>query len=549
MLKILLQLRLRELLAGLTKRKNRGYAKNLSYGAYLLLIAGAYVFCGYSIFRMFSDLAKPLASLNLGTLYFGYSSVIGFGLAMIGSVFAAQSQLFEAKDNDTLLSMPVRPSAILASRMITLYIQALLYEALMIVPSGLAWFISSKSFSFVHILNWIIPTLFLPMIAVTLGCLLGWVLAIASSHVQNKSYLQIGVSMVLLIGYFALFGFVTSEMDSFSAGINLLTGQTLKSIWPAYQYGLACMGNWISVLNVVLVSAIPLICAWVLISKFFLHVVNEHHHVRRKMYVEKELRVLSVRRALVWREKKRFFADGSYVLNAGLGILMAPIMTVAFLIFQGDVRSFLNNVLEIPLKNGQFAQEFSNATADIAMLAVTVIFCILTISITITAPSLSLEGKTIWHAGILPVSGLDFLLAKVDLQMMLTVPVFLVCSTVFQFFLSGSILARILLLISPVLMELLMALAGIVLNVIHPKFDWTSSQQCIKRSLPVTFCVLGGLVLIIGSAMVYFQWVMEVMSPTIYLAVCTFIMAVLCGALFAWLRTAGVRKLSGYYSL
>ena len=104
MLKVLIRLRMQELMSQLNRRKKRGIAQNLSQGAYAVLMGLVYLFCAFSIFQIFDEIAEPMIRLNAGSLYFGYSSIIGFGLALIGSVFATQSQLFEAKDNDTLLS-------------------------------------------------------------------------------------------------------------------------------------------------------------------------------------------------------------------------------------------------------------------------------------------------------------------------------------------------------------------------------------------------------------------------------------------------------------
>ena len=548
MLNILIRLRLKEMLSQFNRKKKSGYAKNLSHGAYLLLMVGVYLFCGFSIFQVFDAAAEAMVRLNAGSLYFGYSSIVGFGLAVIGSVFATQSQLFEAKDNDTLLAMPIRPSVILASRMISLYIQALLYESIMMVPAGIAWFIHSKAVSWLNIVCWLIPTLFVPMMAITVGAVLGWFLAMVSSHVRNKSYLQIGVSMVLLFGYFFMFSRITSDLDGFTAGIKLVTGQALRSIWPAYQYGLACTGQWGSVLNVILVSVVPLACVWLFISRFFFYIVNEHHHTKKKVYVAQSLSVLSPKHALLRRERRRLFSDGSYVLNAALGILMAPVMTIVFLIFRGDLNEVMGKLFaSVTIENIQ-GPGFFSAVEDTGMIAVAVFLCLIATTVTITAPSLSLEGKTIWHAGILPVNGRDMLMAKVDLHLLMSLPVFCLCSVVFEFFLTGSVLARILLVAAPAMMNILIALLGMVMNVIHPKFDWTSSQQCIKRSVPVFVCMLGGFFLIAASGFVYIQMLSDILNLTQFLGICTLLMAAISLGLYAWLLTFGVKKLNTYYS-
>ena len=549
MLKVLLKLRLREQLSRLTKAKRRGIAGNLGSTGYLILLIGIYCFMMYNMFTLFDPFAGAMKMLNLGSTYFGYASIVGFGLAIIGSAFSTQSQLFEAKDNDTLLSFPIRPSTILASRMISLYILALVYESLMLLPAGAAWFkhagITVSSF-----FSWLIPSLFVPMIALTIGCIVGWLLAILSSHVQNKSYLQMGVSALMLAGYFFIFFRATSEMDALTTGMQIISGQMLRAIWPASQYGLACAGNWKSVGFVILVSVLPLCLVWKIISQFFFHIVNEHHHVRKKEYVPSALRVLTPRRALIQRERRRLFSDGSYVINAGIGILMAFIITVIFAIFYPDLRDGLASLHDMLAPAAETAgQDFAADMMSIGMFLATILLCMMATTVTITAPSLSLEGKTIWQAGVLPIRAIDFLMAKVALHFLLSAPVFLICSLIFEVLLKGSILMRILLIFSPMAMNLLIALFGMVMNVIHPKFDWTSSQQCIKRSLPVAVCMLGSMFLIFGAGFVYFNWLYTYIAPSIFLGICTILMLILSAGMYFWLRSVGSRKLQTYYAL
>jgi ABC-2 type transport system permease protein len=66
-------------------------------------------------------------------------AVTNFAMMFIGSIFAAKAQLYEAKDNELLLSMPIPPSAILASRMLTLLLINLAFDLMIAVPAGIAW--------------------------------------------------------------------------------------------------------------------------------------------------------------------------------------------------------------------------------------------------------------------------------------------------------------------------------------------------------------------------------------------------------------------------
>ena len=85
--------------------------------AALLLLALA----GYVVSLLLTPLYKTLLKSDLEWLYFALTGVGAFLISFMLTAFYAQGSIFEAKDNEMLLSMPVRPSAILGSRLGALY--------------------------------------------------------------------------------------------------------------------------------------------------------------------------------------------------------------------------------------------------------------------------------------------------------------------------------------------------------------------------------------------------------------------------------------------
>ena len=57
----------------------------------------------------------------------------------MGSVFTAQTQLYNARDNEMLLAMPIPSAAILGSRMIMLLLLNYFYEAIVAIPAIAVW--------------------------------------------------------------------------------------------------------------------------------------------------------------------------------------------------------------------------------------------------------------------------------------------------------------------------------------------------------------------------------------------------------------------------
>ena len=94
--------------------KNRNQKKRSPVFTVLIILLALYVIAAFMSLSAvtFNLLNKPLFSMNLGWFYFSIMGIGIFSLCFIGSIFAAQAQLFNAKDNELLLSLPVKPRVI-----------------------------------------------------------------------------------------------------------------------------------------------------------------------------------------------------------------------------------------------------------------------------------------------------------------------------------------------------------------------------------------------------------------------------------------------------
>ena len=134
MLKLLCAVRLRLLLdavmGGNRRRRSRGMAA--VYAAlliYLVVALGGMFALGFSALQ-------PLADMGLGWLYFALAGIAAVVLAAGSTILMAQSQLYDAKDNELLLSLPIAPGVVLASRTLALFAMVLLIVLVVLVPAG-----------------------------------------------------------------------------------------------------------------------------------------------------------------------------------------------------------------------------------------------------------------------------------------------------------------------------------------------------------------------------------------------------------------------------
>ena len=110
------------------------------------------------------------------------------------------------------------------------------------------------------------------------------------------------------------------------------------------------------------------------------------------------------------------------------------------------------------------------------------------------APSVSLEGKSIWMLQSLPVTPWQVLWAKLSLQLLMTALPALFCTICAMIVCPMTALERLLLVVVPLLYVAMMALVNLTLGLKMPNLHWTSEITPIKQSGGVLLAMLIGFV-------------------------------------------------------
>ena len=188
MLKALLKVRLSAFGAMLTGTgKNKGKSstgKKIAFAVLMLYVGGAF---GSMLFGLLNSIAPAFTYANLEWLYFTFYALISFGLMAVGSVFTAKSQLFEARDNDLMLSLPITPRMILFSRIFSIILLNAMYGLLVFIPAFIVWFFAQgQTLSVVGFLAFLLISIGLNLLATAVACLLGALLSAITSRMRNK---------------------------------------------------------------------------------------------------------------------------------------------------------------------------------------------------------------------------------------------------------------------------------------------------------------------------------------------------------------------------
>ena len=486
---------------------------------YLLLFGFLGVVFGFAA----SFLCQPLLFADMGWLYWCLMGLIAIFFGVFGSVFNTYSSLYQAKDNDMLLSMPIPTSRILLVRLSGVYAIGLMYELIVIIPTVLIWLVNAP-FSIAGIIHVLLIPLVLSLLILVLSAILGWVVALIAAKVKHKNIITVLVSLIFIAAYYYLYARAYSFIQMLLLNLDTVGSKLKIVLYPLYHMGMAAQGNILSMAIFTVIVVVAFVIAYSVLSRSFLKLATSNHGVAKSTYKEQKVKVKSVRGALLQKEFRRFTGSANYMLNCGLGVILMPV-SAAVLAWKADlVRRFSS----MPAVQGY-----------IPLLAVAAISLLMTMN-DMAAPSISMEGNNLWIVQSLPVSGKQVLMSKLKLPLLLTwissVPLVIVV----EWLIKPSLLNGILIPTEACLYAVLMAEIGLVLNLKMPNLHWMSEIIPLKQSAPVTIALLGGWLIIVVLAGIYVL-LKNVVSVTTFGVLLCAVLLIAIGWLYHWLMTKGAK--------
>ncbi|NLX77260.1 MAG: hypothetical protein GXZ01_07850 [Clostridiaceae bacterium] len=518
MLKTLIIVRLRALYSSFFRssriRKNRGTAFKVLVGIFALyIIANFFIMFG----GLFFSMCRPMVSSGFAWLYFSFAALISITLCFVGSVFLTKAQLFDAQDNELLMSMPIPPGYILSSRIIMLLVLNYACELFVLLPAGIIYCIN-YGVTFTGVVFYIIGFLFLPFIPLTLSCIFGWLLAVISERVRNRSLFTTVFSLVFFVLYFYFVSQMNSYLQVIIENISLIGAKIKSFVFPVYHFGLAISEkNILSLVFFLLCAIVPFAVVYIILSNNIIKTVTAKKGFKRIRYREKPLKVGSAKTALLKKELKRFSSTPMYILNGSLGILFTLAFAVGIIIYRDLPNLYIKNMPQL--------SSYMNPL-------LTTVICFLASTNIISAPSISLEGKSIWIVQSFPVDGGDVLLAKAKMHMVVCLPSVLLASLSCVLMYKASPVQILLTFLLPVLVTVFCALFGVVVNLHFPKFDWINETIAIKQGLSTVIAMFASMAVIFIPGLLYLLLFARLMSPELYM----FAFAIILGALCIWMR-------------
>ena len=288
----------------------------------------------------------------------------------------------------------------------------LLYSAVVIVPAIIVyWTIAGVSLPVVF--GGLLMTLLISVFVLIISCVLGWLVAQISQKLKHKSLVTVLISLIVIGVYYFVYFKAQSMIQDLLANAAVYGARIKGVFYPVYLFGSVGIGDVRASILVFATVAALFTLMWILLSHSFLQIATTTGKVVRREYRETHNGQRSTNTALLCREFSRFAASPSYMLNCGLGSFLMPVCAIAVLWKGSELFAMLNAIFaEMP---------------DCVPFLLCVMLCSFASVNFMTAPSVSLEGKSLWLLQSLPVEPWRIFQAKIRMQLFLTHLPLLLC--------------------------------------------------------------------------------------------------------------------------
>ena len=508
--------------------------KKKSMTLFLPLFIGLYLM--FAIYTLTDGMFEKIAPLHLQHILL---SLFLFGISfmtIIEGIYKSGPMLFNCKDDQLLLSLPIKRNIVLFVRMFKFYVFELLFNSMFLLPIMLVYIKSADIISWTYYLTSIVVLIFSPIIPIVISCLIGSITSSISSKFKYKNVVQIVLSMALILGVLYasynmdnIFNYLVKHATSLN---DLIT----KIYYPAGLYAsLVIDFNIIDLLLFIGINIGLLIITILIISKFYFKINSRLKKVTTTKKVKTSDLVIKQKSpsySLIKKEVNTFFKTPVFIINAGLGLVIFIIAVLVFTVKYESIITIISSVKEFNLSKQMVINNKS--------LIILLLIIVTSYMTSITNSVVSLEGKNINILKSLPLKTKTILMSKVYSGLVLTTPLIILGDIILFIRFKISFVSAILLLGLSIIMPLVSHFIGIIVNLRHPKLDFENSTEVVKQSASSFISVMIGMILIFISLTIMFKLV-GVISSTLILLIFTITYLLIDIVLYIYLVNYGVK--------
>lgn len=407
-----------------------------------------------------------------------YMLTLTSALILFFTIYKAGNIIFQMNSYETLIAMPVSPTAIIVSRFITMYINNMALSLVTFVPITVVYAYCLKPgilFYFMMLL-----TIFLaPLLPMTVATAVGAFIIAVSSRTKHKTLVNIVLTLILVVGIIVVpmlgSGVTDAQMEEMMMNLSVVLAEQVKSMYPpAILFSNALING--SIGSYLLFSGISIgafvLLVWLMQWKFVAICSLLKAKEARGNYKIHELEQRSKLKAMLSREMKHYFSSSVYVINTMIGFIMMVAIGVAILFFGVDSFEKMMGMPGVFSKAGVFVIAATGAIT------------------TTTASSISMEGKQFWLLQTMPVSAKTIMDSKILLNLIIAFPFYLITEVFILLSNNFDMSQCVWFIVIPMVYIAFSSVVGITMNLKFPMLNWENETVAVKQSPAVMLTML-----------------------------------------------------------
>ena len=408
-------------------------------------------------------LAGYCFAISYGYSYLGMSYVVPGYALMITSIvilfftfLKTNGILFSTRDYDMLTAFPIKTRTIIASKFLSMYINNLAFAVVVMVPMAVGYEMWN-GFNAGTVVFWFLGILFAPLLPMTIAATVGMAILAIGAGFKHKAAVQLIITVILFLGImFGSFWLNQNAMADEAMMLAMLTDMgtfisgIIHKIYPVslwFDNGVV-YGNAQHILLFIGFSVAVYAVFLGFCAKFYGKINSAlKSHQASSNYKVGQLKKSSVLTALAYKEAKRFTSSSVYMLNMGMGLILALV-------------NMCNTC----------------------------------------AVSLSLEGRNLWVVESLPISKRTLYKGKMLFNICMVLPVSLICSVIFIISLRVNVVKALLYIVFAVTSVTFSTVFGMFINICFPNYQWENEVVVVKQGMSSMIGIFSSIIIYLAMA-------------------------------------------------
>ena len=428
----------------------------------------------FVFYYMFDELIKVLAQIHQEGVMIGFGFQIANFVTFLFSIFLIPSVFYFSKDSETLLSLPIKPQTILASKFTVCLIYEYIFSLAVAIPLLVAYVHNVDVTPLFYIFA-VIVVLTLPVYPLILSSIISMLVMRFVPFFKNRdrfNYFMNSESMQNIEPQ----QLISILMDGNNSLINMLS-----LIFPGVPYAAKALYN-ADILSFIIniVITIAAVACFLFIGKmvYFKGAIgfNETGSNRKKLSdkeFDKTTHQKNKVQTYMMKEFKLLIRTPVYFLNC---IGTSAIMPIVFIII------YFTSASDIDLSAlSGFSFEGFLPYAVLIGLAGGILFANMNL---ISATAISREGSNVMFMKYIPMEFKQQIHAKTNCG--------IIVSLIFPYL---PIYYYIVCFLASIITTLLGNYAGILVDMAHPKLVWEQEAAAVKQNMTAMIAMMGGMAL------------------------------------------------------